>query len=129
MIRIGDLAIRSGVSTRALRYYEEQELLPAARTSSGQRLYHESAVERVHLIQDLFAAGLPSRSVAVLLPCVDNQEATDEAITLLRTERERIDEQIRELLQTRERLDQVIVSATVPGACTSSQGTTAYVRV
>ncbi|GAB7052165.1 MerR family transcriptional regulator [Catenuloplanes indicus JCM 9534] len=108
MIRIGDLAAKTGVSTRALRYYEEQGLLPAARTGGGQRFYPEAAVDRVGLIQDLFAAGLSSRSLSVLLPCVDAQEATDEAMTLLRTERDRIDRQIRELITTRDRLDQVI---------------------
>ncbi|WP_310376301.1 MerR family transcriptional regulator [Catenuloplanes atrovinosus] len=118
-MRIGDLAAKTGVSTRALRYYEEQGLLPAARTGGGQRAYPEAAVERVGLIQGLFAAGLSSRSLSVLLPCVDAQEATDEAITLLRTERDRIDRQIRELVATRDRLDEVIVECTTatPGTC------------
>ncbi|GAB3275690.1 MerR family transcriptional regulator [Kineosporia babensis] len=119
MIRIGELASRSGVSTRALRYYEEHHLLPAERTTAGQRLYPESAVERVQMIQGLYAAGLASRSIAVLLPCVDNAEATDEALGLLWAERERIDQQILDLVQTRARLDEVITRATVPEACTS----------
>jgi DNA-binding transcriptional MerR regulator len=32
-MRIGELAARTGVSVRALRYYEEQELLAPERTS------------------------------------------------------------------------------------------------
>ena len=36
-MRIGEVAERAGVSTRALRYYEEQGLLESDRTSSGQR--------------------------------------------------------------------------------------------
>jgi DNA-binding transcriptional MerR regulator len=35
MLRIGQLAKRSGVSVRALRYYEEQGLLQAERTPAG----------------------------------------------------------------------------------------------
>ncbi|MFI2278110.1 MULTISPECIES: MerR family transcriptional regulator [Catenuloplanes] len=118
-MRIGDLAARTGVSTRALRYYEEQGLLPAARTGGGQRLYPEAAVDRVGLIQGLFAAGLSSRSLTVLLPCVDAREATDEAVTLLRTERDRIDRQIEELAATRDRLSEVIVACTTatPATC------------
>jgi DNA-binding transcriptional MerR regulator len=120
MIRIGDLAIRAGVSTRALRYYEQQGLLPAAdRTSAGQRLYFENAEERVELIQYLYSAGLPSRAVAELIPCVDNREAPKEIVGMLYSERERLDRQIQELTDRRARLDEVIVIATVPGACTS----------
>jgi DNA-binding transcriptional MerR regulator len=119
VIRIGDLAARAGVSTRALRYYEERGLLPAARTTSGQRHYPEAAAERVRTIQHLYAAGLSSRAVAVLLPCVDAREATAESVEMLRTERDHIDRQIRDLMATRERLDEVITIATTPGTCTS----------
>jgi len=64
MLRIGDVATKAGVSTRALRYYEEQGLLPAERTTSGQRIYPESAIERVQLIQRLYTAGLPRDRIA-----------------------------------------------------------------
>lgn len=70
-MRIGELAARAQVSTRALRYYEEQGILPASRTPSGQRVYGESAVVRVRLIQHLYSAGRASRTIALILPCVD----------------------------------------------------------
>ncbi len=107
-VRIGDVAERAGVSTRALRYYEEQGLLPAQRTASGQRLYDEAAVERVQLIQQLFAAGLASRTIVELLPCVDSGVASDEALALLRQERDRITESMAALAQARAQLDRVI---------------------
>ncbi len=97
MLRIGDVAGRAGVSTRALRYYEEQGLLPAERTTSGQRVYPEAAVERVQLIQRLFAAGLPSRTIRQLLPSVDSGVAAPESLALLRSERDRITAAIAEL--------------------------------
>lgn len=120
MIRIGELAAQAGVSARALRYYEEHGLLPAARSASGQRYYPEAAVHRVALIQSLFAAGLSSRHLAFLLPLIDAHEPSDEAVALLRTERARIDRQIEELTATRDRLDEAISAATTPGACTST---------
>ncbi|WP_051799827.1 MerR family transcriptional regulator [Catenuloplanes japonicus] len=118
-MRIGDLAAQSGVSTRALRYYEEQDLLPAARTGGGQRTYPEAAVMRVRLIRDLFAAGLASRQIAVLLRCVDAQQATPESMSILADERDRIDRQIEDLISTRDRLDDVIISslAASPKSC------------
>lgn len=69
-MRIGELATKAGVSVRALRYYEEQQLLTSERSASGQRHYVDSAVDRVRLIQQLYAAGLPSRTIVELLPCV-----------------------------------------------------------
>ena len=113
MMRIGDLAARTGVSVRSLRYYEKQELLASERSPSGQRHFQESAVDRVQLIQQLYAAGLPSRSILDLLPCVVHGRATPELLDRLSAERDRIDRQISDLVSTRNRLDTVITNATV----------------
>ncbi|MFJ3384797.1 MULTISPECIES: MerR family transcriptional regulator [unclassified Curtobacterium] len=107
-MRIGDLAARAGVSVRSLRYYEEQGLLAADRTPSGQRTYDEAAVDRVRLVQQLYAAGLPSRTIAMLMPCVDSGVATPESSALLTRERDRITAQLVELEAVRDRLDEVI---------------------
>ncbi|GAA2049365.1 MerR family transcriptional regulator [Streptomyces cheonanensis] len=120
-VRIGELARRTGVSVRALRYYEEQRLLTSERSSGGQRHYPESAEDRVLLIQQLYAAGLSSRVILDLLPCVVSGEADPGVLDRLAAERRRIDEQITSLIRTRERMDQVIgyatTSATTGHAC------------
>ncbi|TYP87987.1 DNA-binding transcriptional MerR regulator [Blastococcus xanthinilyticus] len=108
MLRIGEVAARSGVSVRALRYYEEQGLLAAPRSPSGQRRYPEDAVDRVHFIQLLYAAGLTSKDVLELLPCVHTGTATPAMMARLLEQRDRIDGQIAELTRARERLDEVI---------------------
>ncbi len=108
-VRIGDLAAAAtGASVRSLRYYEEQGLLSAERTAGGQRSYAASSVERVQLVQQLFAAGLPSRTIVQLLPCVDAGVATPESFALLVAERDRITAQLAELEAARDRLDEVI---------------------
>ncbi|MEU9020278.1 MerR family transcriptional regulator [Actinomadura sp. NPDC048394] len=111
-MRIGELAARTGVSVRALRYYEEQDLLAAERSPSGQRHYADAAVDRVGLIQQLYAAGLSSRSILELLPCVVDGEATPELLDRLAAERDRIDRRISDLSGARDRLDTVISAAT-----------------
>ncbi|MDA3643221.1 MerR family transcriptional regulator [Saccharopolyspora indica] len=111
-MRIGELAARAKVSVRALRYYEEQDLLIAERSPSGQRHYPDSAADRVQLIQQLYAAGLSSKSIRDLLPCVVDGEATPELLDRLSAERDRIDGQIGELVSARNRLDGVITNAT-----------------
>ena len=113
-MRIGDVANRSGVSTRSLRYYEEQGLLTAERTLTGQRVYAESAVERVQLIQQFFTAGLASRTILQLLPCVDTGHASPEVFQMLAAERERITAAMADLEAAREALDRMIEIAHNP---------------
>jgi DNA-binding transcriptional MerR regulator len=111
-VRIGELAGRTGVSVRSLRYYEAQGLLTSERSPSGQRHFPQDAADRVLLIQQLFAAGLTSKSIVDLLPCVVDGRATPALLDRLSAERDRIDEKVAGLLSTRDRLDTVITNAT-----------------
>jgi DNA-binding transcriptional MerR regulator len=113
-MRIGELSAQARVSTRALRYYEEQGILASDRTPSGQRIYPESAVDRVRLIQQLYAAGLASSMIATILPCVETGRATPELLARLSGERDRITSSIDQLSAARARLDQVIALAQHP---------------
>jgi DNA-binding transcriptional MerR regulator len=116
-MRIGELARHSGVSERSLRYYEKQGMLVSNRTPGGHRDYPERAVDRVILIQQLFAAGLHSAKIAEMLPCMrdpdggPNDLATPELIMELQGERERINRMISDLIRSREVLDEVIETA------------------
>ncbi|MFE9726904.1 MerR family transcriptional regulator [Streptomyces sp. NPDC005794] len=116
-MRIGELARRTGVSERSLRYYETQELLTADRTPGGHRDYPEGAVDRVIRIQEFYAAGLCSSKIAELLPCVRDADggpseiATPRLVSDLSLERDRIDRKIDELRRSREVLDDVISTA------------------
>ncbi|MBE1876803.1 MerR family transcriptional regulator [Myceligenerans pegani] len=109
-MRIGDLAARSGVSVRSLRYYEEQGLLASTRSAGGQRTYDDDAPARVEFLQRLYAAGLSSRTIAEVLPCVEtpSRENTEDAFLRLRTERDRLSERIEDLTRTRDALDGLI---------------------
>jgi DNA-binding transcriptional MerR regulator len=70
-MKIGELARRAGVSTRLVRYYEQQELLSPAREANGYRSYGEEHVERVIRIAGLVQSGLPTRLVKELLDLDD----------------------------------------------------------
>lgn len=66
--RIGEIATATGVTPEALRYYEKQQLLPAAlRSAAGARRYGEDAVERVRFIKHAQAAGLTLKDIRVLV--------------------------------------------------------------
>ncbi|MFE9674546.1 MerR family transcriptional regulator [Streptomyces sp. NPDC006259] len=107
-IRIGEVARGAGVSVRAVRYYEQQGLLSAERSPSGQRLYRQDAVPRIRFFQQMFAAGLTSRRITELLPCWDLGHTDAEQRSMLRAERDRIQAKIDDLRVAVERLDEVI---------------------
>lgn len=111
-MRIGKVAEGSGVSVRALRYYEEQGLVIADRSPSGHRQYPESAVERVRFIQLLYSAGLSSKAILQILPFLDTRVATPRMTQRLKDERDRIRTQIDNLTRAHDRLDELIDFAT-----------------
>ncbi|MFT9668860.1 MerR family transcriptional regulator [Streptomyces rhizosphaericola] len=106
-MRIGELAAAGGVSVRSLRYYEEQGLLTSVRSPSGQRHFKDTDVDRVVFIQRLYAAGLSSRTIKDLLPCVDapSEATSDAAMERMERERERLTAHIADLTRTRDALD------------------------
>ncbi|MFI7243176.1 MerR family transcriptional regulator [Streptomyces qinglanensis] len=98
-MRIGELADASGVSARSLRYYEEHGLIRSQRTPGGWRDFDASMVERVVMIQHLFAAGLSSATVNELLPCLEAplEERNGVMEQLLAQEVERLQDKRRDL--------------------------------
>ncbi|MGV0740603.1 MerR family transcriptional regulator [Mycobacterium syngnathidarum] len=113
-MRIGELSSRSGVRVRSLRYYEEQGLLSSTRSAGNQRQYREDAVARVELIQWLYSAGLSSRTIREMLPCVDNPSQQNSAAALERMviERDRLANNIANLCATQATLDDLIAEST-----------------
>ena len=66
--RIGEIADATGLTIRALHYYEEIGLLtPISRTDAGHRLYGPAAVERLYRISLLRQIGLPSVAIRASL--------------------------------------------------------------
>ncbi|AUH45166.1 MerR family transcriptional regulator [Streptomyces sp. CMB-StM0423] len=110
-MRIGEVAAKAGVSVRALRYYEQQDLLHSSRSPGGQRRYPAGAVERVRLIQQFYAMGLPSRTIREVLPFADSGGASPELLELLTGERDRLDRQMTDLRDVRRRLHDCITEA------------------
>ncbi|MEU1623112.1 MerR family transcriptional regulator [Streptomyces sp. NPDC005722] len=108
LIRIGEVARGAGVSVRAVRYYEQQGLLIAERSPSGQRLYRQDAIVLVRFFQQMFAAGLTSRRISELLPCWVSGHTDAGQRAMLRVERERIQGKIDDLQAALDRLDEVI---------------------
>lgn len=63
---IRDVARRTGLTSRALRFYEARGLLTPLRTYSGRRLYGRGELERINQIVALKRAGLSLAQIAEL---------------------------------------------------------------
>ena len=66
-LTIGEVAERCGLATSAIRYYERQKLIPRADRRSGRRVYDESIVDRLSLIELAKSAGFTLAEVKTLV--------------------------------------------------------------
>lgn len=121
LLRIGDLAARTGVGPRLLRYYENRGLLTAERSPSGQRLFSPAAIGQVRNIRLLLRAGLPTRTIGELIGCVHDPGLLEPCALPAVVEHLKVhDERIADLLRTRAALQGLIDSST--GARTTARG-------
>jgi DNA-binding transcriptional MerR regulator len=125
-MKIGELAERTGVATRLIRYYEQQGLLSADRAPNGYRTYDESHVERVDRVAGLVQAGIPTRLVKVLIDAEDacaREEPTcpAEVAALLAAELEGLEKRISCLTRSRDTI-RLFLEKTQSGASELSRG-------
>ncbi len=73
-MKIGDLAAKTGIATRMLRYYEEHGLITPRRLPNGYRDYDEYLVDRAMKIRGLVESGVPTRIVGDILPCLNQTQ-------------------------------------------------------
>ncbi len=95
-MKIGDLAQQTGLSTKAIRYYEDIGVLPdPARSSNGYRSYDSGAVDRSGFIRDAQAAGLALTEIQLILDLRDSGESTCEhTIALLESHLDDVETQL-----------------------------------
>jgi DNA-binding transcriptional MerR regulator len=68
LLKVGELAARTGLTVRTLHHYDTIGLLrPSARTDAGYRLYSRGDVARLHGIQALQQLGLPLSDIGSML--------------------------------------------------------------
>ena len=97
---------RSGVAPSALRFYEEEGLLVARRTTGNQRRYERAVLRRIALIQAGRAAGIPLNQIRAALATLPARRTPNRSDweRLSRGWREDIDSRIATLEALRNRL-------------------------
>jgi len=108
LVLVGELSRRTGVGAHQLRYYEAQGLLEPDRARNGYREYADDAVVQVSQIRRLLDAGLSTKDIASMMPCVLG-EAHDfvgcpELVALMRSREQRLHAQIATLIDSRDAL-------------------------
>ena len=67
MLDIGDVATATGLTLRALRFYEARGLVRPVRTAGGRRVYGAGELARLHAAVALKRAGFSLRQIAAML--------------------------------------------------------------
>jgi DNA-binding transcriptional MerR regulator len=105
-VRIGQLAARTGVAVRTIRFYEHAGLLAAPpRTTGGYRSYDDDAVTRLRFVRSAQALGLSLAEIAEVLRIRDYQGPPCTYVAeLLDTHIHALDARIAELTALRDEL-------------------------
>lgn len=126
------------MSTRVLRYYEEQDLLAPRRAANGYRDYEPHLIDRALQIRGLIDSGISTKVIALILPCLDENrsllptEIGADLLVVLREEHDKMTRRIDFLTRNRDSLTGYIELADealsarrervhVPGVATASQ--------
>jgi DNA-binding transcriptional MerR regulator len=109
-VKIGQLAERTGVSTKAIRYYEDIGVLPTPdRSPNGYRTYDRSTADRISFIQDAQTSGLSLLDIQMILELREGGESTcGHVIEALEGHLAEVDRQMNDLRRTRHRLSEII---------------------
>jgi len=79
LMKIGEVARKTGVSLRTIRYYEELKLIaPMSRSKGGFRLYDREILTRIHLIQSLQELELSLKEIKSLMSLRDENKTRGE---------------------------------------------------
>jgi MerR family transcriptional regulator, copper efflux regulator len=108
-MRIGELAEQAGISTKAIRYYEQVGILaPPARTPSGYRSYDQMALGRLEFVRAAQALGLTLGEIRQIIAFRDHGQAPCSHVSrLLQRHAADLELRIRELQRLRGELRQL----------------------
>jgi DNA-binding transcriptional MerR regulator len=110
--RIGEVARRTGVSAKAIRFYEAKRVLPApTRGANGYRLYEAEAVEMLQFVRRAVGLGLTLAEIKDIIairqggrpPCAHVHR-------LLEAKATELDRKLADLLEVRRRVRQSLAA-------------------
>jgi len=107
-MRIGELATHAGITTKALRYYEERGLLDAPRRTNGYRDYDESHLRVVQEIQALQEVGFALEDTRPFIECLrsghEEGDSCPDSVAVYRRKIAEVEAYLRQLTVVRDEL-------------------------
>ena len=73
-MKIGEVALKAGVTNRAIRHYEELNLIKSNRLSNNYRVYSKEAVDKVKFISRARKLGFSIDECSSLISLFGNQK-------------------------------------------------------
>ena len=112
-MQIGEVAGRSGVPAKTIRFWEDQHLLPApARTPAGYRDYDPGVLERLAFIRHAQAAGLTLDAIRQVLDIRDGgQPPCVHVADLIARRLGEVEARLAELTRARDQLASLVARA------------------
>lgn len=111
-LKIGEVARRTGVTAKAIRFYEAAGVLPRpARGSNGYRLYANEAIEMLEFIKQATGLGLRLAEIKEIIairqggrpPCAHVHR-------LLKDKAVELDQKLKDLIEVRRRVGQSLAA-------------------
>jgi MerR family copper efflux transcriptional regulator len=111
-LKIGELALRAGVTTKAIRFYERTGILPPPRRAANRyRVYGDEAVDRLRFVKRAAGLGLTLAEIRDIIairqggrpPCAHVHQ-------LLRDKAAELDRKLADLLILRKRIRQSLAA-------------------
>ncbi len=106
-LSVGEVAVRAGVATSALRFYEANHLIRSERNSGGHRRYRADVLRRVGFIKVAQRVGLPLADIRAALDSLPESRTPTRKdwAKLARSWQPILDERIALLVAMKEQLD------------------------
>lgn len=108
-MRISQLSEKTGASTRSIRHYEKKKLITSTRLENEYRVFDESAVERIRIIQLYLGLGLTTEQIEEILvgevSAPDDYEYCEEILEIYQAKLDQTNRQIGILEIVKDRLE------------------------
>lgn len=104
---VGEMAKKIGVASSTLRYYDKEGILPfIKRSAGGKRIFKDSDMEWLSIIECLKKTGMPIKEIKKFVDwCIEGDSTIDKRLALIDKQRDEVLNQMEQLKSTLETLD------------------------
>lgn len=104
---VGEMAKKLGVAASTLRYYDKEGLLPfVERSGGGIRMFKESDLEWMRIIECLKKTGMPIKEIKKFVDwCMEGDSTIDLRLELIDSRRAEVLKQMEQMKETLATLD------------------------